>query len=136
MPGELVMDNRVSSLLREKDAQISNLRDTIFSLQKTKASMSPQEQDMTIKVLKSEIDNLKSENTLLQSRTTESGLASIQKNQIAELQSKNFDLETEISRLKSENYNLSSQISASDFFQHAGSFRRDPQSSIQEVEAR
>lgn len=96
-----MLDNRVSSLLREKDAQISNLRDTIFSLQKTKTSMSPQEQDMTIKVLKSEIENLRSENNLLQSRTSESGLANVQKNQIAELQSKNFDLETEISRLKS-----------------------------------
>ena len=68
--GELIVDNRVMSMLREKDAQISSLRDTIFSLQKTKNSMSSQEQDMTLKVLKSEIDNLRSENTLLQSRTS------------------------------------------------------------------
>lgn len=57
-------------MLREKDAQIHNLRDTIFSLEKNKHFMSSQEQDMTIKVLKSEIDSLRSENTVLQSKTT------------------------------------------------------------------
>ena len=57
--GDLMIDNRVTSVLREKDAQISSLRDTIFSLQKSRGAQSPEEHDMTIKVLKSEIDNLR-----------------------------------------------------------------------------
>lgn len=48
-----MFDNRMMSVLREKDAQISTLRDTIFSLQKTKTSVPPQEQDTAIKILES-----------------------------------------------------------------------------------
>ena len=87
-----MLDNRVASMLREKDSQINSLRDTIFSLQKSKASLSPQEQDMTLKILKSEIDSLRQENTLLQSKASENGLIEAHRQQIIQLQTKNLEL--------------------------------------------
>ena len=51
--GDMMVEERILSTLREKDAQIQSLRDTIFTIQKSKVSQSPQEQDMAMKILRS-----------------------------------------------------------------------------------
>jgi predicted RNase H-like nuclease (RuvC/YqgF family) len=61
--------------------------------------------------LRSEIDNIRKENSSLLLKSSESGLMESYKSQIQDLQGRNLQLEGEISRLKSENYNLENEKS-------------------------
>jgi hypothetical protein len=75
--GELRIDSeRTESALREKDAEIAMLRDSLLQSRQRPAEQLPSsQQEGIIRVLKGEIDSLRKENSGLLGRSSEAGLA-------------------------------------------------------------
>lgn len=65
-----VENERFSSLLRQKDAEITMLRDTLIQIQQKTQERPSIEYEGVIRVLKAEIEGLRKENNVLLSRTT------------------------------------------------------------------
>ena len=114
MLGELeVTDQRIQSLLREKDSQILQLRDRLFSIEKGRIGSSNMEaHQKTIDILRDENLKLKNELSLLRSEHGSVELIAGYKDEIASLQRRNLELEQEISNLKSDlsNYKKENEV--------------------------
>jgi hypothetical protein len=68
---DLDIDNeRFSSLLRQKDAEITMLRDTLIQIQQKTQERPSVEFEGVIRVLRAEVEGLRKENSVLLSRTT------------------------------------------------------------------
>ena len=65
-----VENERFSSLLRQKDAEITMLRDTLIQIQQKTQERPSIEYEGVIRVLKAEIEGFRKENNVLLSRTT------------------------------------------------------------------
>jgi hypothetical protein len=97
-----ITDQRIQSLIREKDAEIIRLKDKIFSIEKSRTiSTTSESQNEIIRVLQSENLKLKSENNQLRTEKGSNELISGFKIQISELNQRILELEQEKSNLTS-----------------------------------
>lgn len=86
----LIDSERIESMLRQKDAEIAMLRDSLQAGLSKKQEHGVAQQEGIIKVLKGEIDSLRKENSTLLAKSSENGLNESYRQQIADLQSRNF----------------------------------------------
>lgn len=141
MLGELaVTDQRIQSLLREKDAQILQLRDRIFSIEKGRIGGSNLEaHQKSIDILREENLKLKNELSILRSEHGSVELIAGYKDEIISLQRRNLELEQEISNLKSDlsNYKKENEVGLRIYesnVKDSGITRLDPTSPAQRYE--
>ena len=105
-----ITDQRIQSLIREKDAEISQLRDRIFSIEKSRSIGATNEsQNEIIRVLQSETLKLKNENISLRSEQGSQELIEEYKIQIHGLNDRILALEQDKSDLTAELSNLQRQ---------------------------
>lgn len=104
------------------------LKDRLSGVYQKSQGESNHQQESVVKLLKKEIDNLRNENNVLLSKTSDNGLLDSFRQQIGELQRRNFELETEISRLKSDNFNKDSEIK---LLLKNISFKKEPEAAFQ-----
>jgi len=104
MLGELaVTDQRIQSLIRQKDEEIFRLRDKIFAFEKGRITSGHSEAaNKTIEVLRGENLKLKNEISVLQTEKGSASLLAGYREEIAELQARNLELEQTISNLKAD----------------------------------
>lgn len=105
-----IQDERIDALLRQKDSQISLLKERLFESERKTQSRAQSQQSESVIALQADIDQLRKENYSLLTKNSELGLLGSLKVQVSELQTRNTELEQEISNLKTERYNQDSQI--------------------------
>ena len=102
-----IADLRIQSLIREKDVELSRLRDEILSLRKLKSTVNNSDAHArTIQVLQDENSKLKTEINALRVERGSPELISSYKVQIQSLNDRILELEQEKSNLKAELINL------------------------------
>lgn len=79
-------------MLRQKDAEIAMLRDSLQVGLSKRQEQGVAQQEGIIRVLKGEIDSLRKENSVLLAKSSENGLNESYRQQISDLQSRNFEL--------------------------------------------
>jgi hypothetical protein len=87
-----IASERIESLLRQKDAEIVLLRDSLVQSRQRTTDQPAAQQDGIIKVLKGEIDSLRKENIALLGKSSEVGLVESYRQQITDLQGRNLQL--------------------------------------------
>jgi hypothetical protein len=102
-----IEDQRIASLIREKDAEIYRLRDRLVGVEQTKTLGGVRDAHAkTVRVLQSEILNLKNENLALRGEKSSAELVANYREQISALNNRILELEQEKSDLTAELSNL------------------------------
>ena len=124
-------DERIQSIIRQRDEEINRLRESLRQVQVSGRSQPSAEQEGIIKVLRGEMDKLKTENNQLLTQVAQLGLSESYQQQIHDLQQRNLELEGEISQLRSDLYNKDQELR---LMQQGLSFRREPDTRFQEID--